>query len=120
MSPSPVRLGRVTGRASFDALRRTPHRARSGSISLAWLPAAEGDPDVRVAFAVGRSAGNAVTRNRVRRRLRAACAELAARGALPAGTYLTRAGEDVAAMPWTDLCGRLAGLVTRATGPERP
>ncbi len=41
----------------------------------------------RVAFAIGRPIGNAVTRNRLRRRLRALVAAEAAVG-LPAGWYL--------------------------------
>jgi RNase P protein component len=47
-----------------------------------------------VAYAVGRSVGSAVRRNRVRRRLRAVVAEAAPR--MAAGTYLVAAGERAA------------------------
>ena len=65
-----------------------------------WLP---GDPPPRVAYAVGRSVGNAVTRNRVTRRLRAAVTDLehtsldadgAASESLVGGAWLFRAGRD--------------------------
>jgi len=53
---------------------------------VTWLPDADAGTPPRVAFAVGRRVGSAVTRNRVRRQLRAATAEIA-RG-LPPGAYL--------------------------------
>lgn len=42
----------------------------------------------RVAYAIGRAHGTAVTRNRARRRLRAALAPLEGTPALPGGAYL--------------------------------
>jgi ribonuclease P protein component len=64
-------IWRVRGRASFRALARGRRRV-AGDIEVrtAVLGAAEEPP--RVAYAVGRSVGSAVTRNRVRRKLRAA------------------------------------------------
>ncbi len=64
-----------------------------------WLP---GEAPPRVAFAVGRPVGNAVTRNRVKRRLRAAvtAVDLAAQqGSHPGiggGAWLFRARPDAA------------------------
>ncbi len=67
-----------------------------------WLP---GETPPRVAFAVGRPVGNAVARNRVKRRLRAAVTTLDAdqRG-IPGGAWLFRARPDAALRPYDRLC----------------
>ncbi|MBA2280853.1 MAG: ribonuclease P protein component, partial [Acidimicrobiia bacterium] len=81
-------IGRVGTRAAFSALSQRGVRSRAGVVRLTWLPAEPGDesttPPVRVAYAIGRPVGTAVVRNRLRRRLRAAMAELAPES----GTYL--------------------------------
>ena len=63
---------------------------------------------------MSRTAGGAVVRNRVRRRLRAATRELARAGSLPEGAYLIGATAEVAEMPWSDLVSTLAHLVAEA------
>jgi ribonuclease P protein component len=65
-----------------------------------------------VAYAVGRSAGNAVRRNRARRRLRAAVDALD--GHLAAGAYLFGAGEDVVSMDFAELGATVEQLVRDA------
>ena len=74
-----------------------------------WLP---GEPPPRVAYAVGRSVGNAVTRNLVTRRLRAAVAGLEGAPADPDGepfsgladgAWLFRASRDAAERPYEAL-----------------
>lgn len=62
-------IHRVRDRTSFDRLRREGTRVRSGPLWCVHVS----DPDVmpaQVAFALGRPIGSAVTRNRLRRRLR--------------------------------------------------
>lgn len=81
----------VRGRAAFAALARSPERARSGPVQIRR----SGDEmPPRVAYAVGRSAGTAVARNRIRRRLRAVVAELVRDGELAQGSYLVSADRD--------------------------
>jgi ribonuclease P protein component len=75
---------RVRDRAAFAALR-TGRRGHAGPVRVTWVPD-EGASPPRVAYAVGRRVGPAVARNRVRRQLRAAVAELAPD--LAPGTYL--------------------------------
>jgi ribonuclease P protein component len=75
---------RVRDRATFAALR-SGRRGHAGPIRVIWIDGAGGTPP-RVAFAVGRRVGSAVARNRVRRQLRAAAAEIAAD--LAPGAYL--------------------------------
>lgn len=64
----------------------------------------------RVAFSVGRSVGGAVTRNRVRRQLRAALRENAA--SLDAGAgYLVRATPNAARSSYGDLSATLSAIL---------
>jgi ribonuclease P protein component len=87
----------VRDRAAFAALARA-RRFRRGPVTVRFI-AGEGPP--RVAYAIGRSTGGAVVRNRARRRMRAAVRASAAR--LPPGTYLFGAGREVVTMPYEAL-----------------
>jgi ribonuclease P protein component len=117
-TPRP-QLWRVTDRSTFVELRRRGQRARRGPISLAWLPPDPALPATppRVAFAVGKAAGGAVQRNRIRRRLRAALRALQGQGRLPAGTYLLGAQPTVLQLPWAELVAMLEAAIG-ATGAD--
>lgn len=80
------------------------------------IDTAVGDPP-RVAYSVGRSVGNAVTRNLVRRRLRAAVR--AQRPQLRGGSaYLVAARPQVATMTFREIEATLRVLLDRAAaGP---
>ncbi len=99
--------GRIRDRATFAALAAVPRRRR-GPLSLRFTP---GGDEARVAYAIGRNAGGAVRRNRIRRRLRAVVAELDRAGALAPGAYLIGAGAAVVSLPPADLRDALATLV---------
>lgn len=110
--PAPQRLiGRIRDRATFEALAQRPRRRR-GPLSLRFLP---DGIDARVAYAIGRNAGGAVHRNRIRRRLRGAVAELERGGRLPRGAYLIGAGAPAMTMPSQELARALVELVAEAT-----
>ncbi|MGQ0434180.1 MAG: ribonuclease P protein component [Microthrixaceae bacterium] len=115
-------LWHISERSTFAAFRQDGHRAHRGPLTVTWLPPrdAASDPP-RVAFAIGRSVGNAVTRNRVRRRLRAALRELQNSGRLPQGAYLVGGRAEAATLPWTDLVATLDLAVEAAcaSGPPR-
>lgn len=84
------KLHRVHDRATQARLRRS-RRVRRGPLTLSCVL----EPDsshARVAYAVGRNAGNAVRRNRARRRLRAVMTELAPR--LVGRAWLVGAGAE--------------------------
>jgi ribonuclease P protein component len=105
-------IWRIRDRATFDALARVP-AVRRGAL---WVRSARGpDPasPPRVAYAVGRAAGNAAQRNRARRRLREAV-----RGAgseLESGrAYLFGAGREVVTMPYADLAATIGQLLRAA------
>ena len=105
-------IWRVRDRATFDALRRVPVLRRQGF----WMRSVRcGPPDdpPRVAYALGKSVGGAVQRNRVRRRLRAAVRDCA--GELePGRAYLLGARPEAAAMPYRDLVGVVEDLLRGA------
>jgi ribonuclease P protein component len=64
----------------------------------------------RVAFAVGRSVGGAVTRNRVRRHLRSAAREHT-RILEPGTAYLVRATPETALNPYADVSDTLRAIL---------
>lgn len=116
--PAPVRLILpIRDRATFIALRGSRRRVRRGTLTVSWVPGAPSDP-ARIAYAVGRKAGNAVTRNRVRRRLRAAARDC--RSDLGPGAYLVGATARAATVPYPELKDSLGQALTALSGAEGP
>jgi len=100
------------GHAKLQELR-SARAARSGPITVSWLPAPTCQRAVLV-FAITKSVGNAVTRNRLRRRLR----ELARQHLdLPDGMYLVRAQPSATALSFTKLAEHLARAMRSVTRP---
>lgn len=90
-------------------------RIRRGAVTVVRMERGAGP--ARVGLAVGRRAGKAVVRNRVKRRLRAAMAE----AGLPSGAdYVVTADASAASAPFEALCGwlREAGCA-KSTERER-
>jgi len=113
-SPRPE-VWRITDRRTFQALRREGRRARRGPLTVTWLAPDGGDTNPpRAGFALGRSVGGAVVRNRVRRRLRAALRELQAAGRLPAGAYLLGGTAELAELPWAVVVDLVEATITEA------
>lgn len=124
-SRHPQAVTAIRDRSTFQALRRPAGRAARGPVAVSYVPpvpAATADADhPRVGYSVGRSCGNAVQRNRLRRRFRAAVREWA--GTLPAGAYLVRAEPAAAQLPYRSLVaavgGAMGAAVARADAAER-
>lgn len=105
---APLRLiWRVRDRGTFEALGQAPARV-AGPVRVRSVPAPPGPP--RVAYAIGRAAGNAVERNRLRRRLRAVVRAESA-SLRPGTAYLVSAGPRAAAMSHRDLARAVHGLL---------
>jgi ribonuclease P protein component len=117
--PTPARphapvglIWRVRDRATFSVLVRAERHAR-GPVTIRYVPGESGAPP-RVAYAVG-GVGNAVVRNRLRRRLRAAVAS--AQAELTAGgAYLVSGRREALTMPFDALVEALAALFRAAGG----
>ena len=104
-------IWRVRDRGTFEALRRSGRRARRGPVTVTYLPAGAGSTATRVAFGVSRKVGNAVTRNRTRRRLRSVMQGLdVSPDGLRPGTYLLTTRPEVVDVDYR----RLAELVAAA------
>ncbi len=107
------------------ALRARGIRVRRGPLALTFL-AEGGDGGPQVAYAITKRVGGAVERNRLRRRLRAVFAELAAGapGSVPDGVLLVSAGPDASGRDpeelRNDVKRLLAALETRRFGGEAP
>lgn len=106
-------IWRVRRRDTIAALRRS-RAFRAGPLTVRWIPGDPGTP-VQVAFSIPRSVGSAVARNRLRRRLRAAAAEVAP--ALPGGALLVGVSPAAAQLDWPDLLAALEAAVA-ATGTD--
>ena len=119
--PTPARphapvglIWRVRDRATFAALSRAQRRVQ-GPVTVRVVPG-EAEGPARVAYAVS-GAGNAVARNRLRRRLRAAVGRAEADLA-PGAAYLVSARREALTMPFDTLVDTLAALFA-ATGKRR-
>ena len=92
------RIGSLRLRSDFERLRRQGTTVRSGNVRIRYArpesssreELAKSDDDLRIAYAIGKKAGKAVMRNRLRRQLRGVFREISASDAelLPAGDYL--------------------------------
>jgi ribonuclease P protein component len=119
--PTPARphapvglIWRVRDRATFTALARAERHVQ-GPVTVRVVPG-EAEGPARVAYAV-RGAGNAVARNRLLRRLRAAVGRTEA-DLLAGGAYLVSARREALTMPFDALVGTLAALFAAARSQQ--
>ena len=104
-------LRRLTGSAHFSLTIQKGRRAGSGTL-VVHLARLDGDDPPRVGFVVSRAVGHAVTRNRVKRRLRELVREQG--GSLPVGsTLVVRALPTAAAASYPELRTDLARCLNR-------
>jgi len=110
-------VGRIREHSTFTALRRPLRRASAGPIRVAYVPAAGGGEPTfpQVAYAIGRRHGTAVTRNRLRRRLRAAAAAVAEE--VPTGAYLVTARPEAATLAYPELVAAMGQALSTAGSP---
>lgn len=101
-------IGRIRTRDDFLRLRRDGRRVRIEPFWCTHLP----DPasnSAQVAFAISRAVGNAVTRNRLRRRLRAVLAGME----LPSGLYLIGCRPAASELTFDEISHTLRKLPSR-------
>ena len=108
---------RITDRATFEALRRSGKRARSGPVSVVFLD--DGGERARVAYAIGRRVGGAVERNRLRRRLRSAVSEIEGEAGLSPGAYLLAPSRETSTLGYEELVSTVHRAIRRVQ-PEDP
>lgn len=103
-------------RADFLAVARA-RRQGTATMMVQGRDRRDSDPRVRVGFTCSKKVGNAVTRNRAKRRLRAVAREMLPAGAQPGWDYVLigRAGET-GQRPYDDLRRDLAFALDRLRG----
>lgn len=109
-------LARLKTRADF--LRAAAGRRRAARPGLVLQAAARplgggGGGAVRVGFTASRKVGNAVVRNRAKRRLRAAAAEVLARAGRPGTDYVLIARAGTCERRYVDLVSDLEAALRR-------
>jgi ribonuclease P protein component len=75
--------------------------------------------EIRVGFTTSKKVGSAVERNRARRRLRAAAAEILPEGGQPGTDYVLIGRKTTLGRAYADLRGDLAGAVRRLAEREQ-
>ncbi len=105
----------VSSKRTFAALGSTGRKGASGPVRIRFLAHADGTRTVQVAYAISKRTGNAVVRNRIRRRLRAAVDIVA--GEMAPGAYLVFPAQGAATAPFKDLTESLRQSI-RAAGAE--
>jgi ribonuclease P protein component len=112
-APPPRAVGTLKRRADFLNAARG-RRASGEGFGLQALNRQDGDGAIRVGFTCSRKVGNSVTRNRARRRLRAAArAEIARHGRGGWDYVLIGRAESTVGVEFRQLCAGLAEALIR-------
>jgi ribonuclease P protein component len=105
-------IARIRGRDAFRRLTHAGVRIRRSALWCTWCP----DPSTTttsVAFALNRALGTAVTRNKLRRRLRELLREMSS--TLPGGMLLIGASPRATELTFDELRAELQRLLAKAT-----
>lgn len=113
----PFKIERLKTRPQFLAAAKGVSEAR-GAVVVQRLDRGDGDPTVRLGFTATRKVGNAVIRNRAKRRLREAARALAPRLAVPGSDYVFIARMGTADRPWDRLLDDVKSALTRLATPR--
>lgn len=114
-------IGRLKKRSEFLKVAAARSKWVTPGLILQERPrtAPSLDPDIRVGFTVSRKVGNAVHRNRARRRLRAAVQAVLGAHARPGTDYVLIGRRGTLERPYGALCDDLRVALKRV-GTSRP
>jgi ribonuclease P protein component len=119
----PSGLARLKRRADFLRVAAARRRAVRDGVVLQAAPQPDGEGgELRVGYTASKRVGNAVARNRAKRRLRAAAAEIFGRDGRKGTDYVLIARDKTPSRPYRDLVADLAGAlrqVERRRAEER-
>ncbi len=116
-SPRVPVLPRLTRRGDFQRMTRRARKAVTPSLILQAMAAGDGPP--HVGFTASRKVGNAVARNRARRRLRAAVHDVLARRAQAGWHYVLIARQGTLTRDYDALLQDLTGALGRVADTPR-
>ena len=108
----PFKIERMTSRPQFLAAAKGVSEAR-GAVVVQRLDRQDGVETVRLGFTATRKVGNAVIRNRAKRRLREAARAATALLAVPGSDYVFIARMGTADRPWDRLLDDVKSALTR-------
>lgn len=112
-------VGRLKSRPQFLAVR-TGELRRGRNFLLEVLDRNEPATEPRVGFTVTKKHGNAVERNRMRRRLKEAVRHTAAFAMKPGHDYVIVARRDVLTVPFAELTAQLVERIEARPRQKRP
>ncbi len=107
-------IAKLARRSDFLAARNAPV-VRTPAIVVARNARCDSDPVVRVGLTVTKKLGGAVTRNRIKRRLRAACRDCLPADASPGSDYILIARPAALDRPYRQLVDELSRAVLKLT-----
>jgi ribonuclease P protein component len=113
----PFKIERMTSRPQFLAAAKGVSEAR-GAVVVQRLDRQDGVPTVRLGFTATRKVGNAVIRNRAKRRLREAARAMAPLLAVPGSDYVFVARMGTVDRPWDRLLDDVKSALTRLATPR--
>jgi len=114
-----LRLTTLTRRADFVAAARARRQSRPGLTLQARRREAAGPDGIRVGYTCSKKVGNAVARNRAKRRLRAAARAIIPRLGHPGWDYVLIGRPTVTAgRPFAALCDDLASALEAVHGRQ--
>ena len=113
----PFKIERLTSRPQFLAAAKGVSEAR-GAVVVQRLARGDGDPTVRLGFTATRKVGNAVIRNRAKRRLREAARARAPQLAVAGSDYVFIARMGTADRAWDRLLDDVKSALTRLATPR--
>ncbi len=116
-------ITRLTRRAEFLKAARAPYQARTAVVIQARkrIETEEADADaIRTGFTATKKVGNAVIRNRAKRRLREAARLLLPDHGLPGHDYVFIARAGTLSRPWAGLLDDVKAALVRLARPQTP
>ncbi|WP_332659206.1 ribonuclease P protein component [Brevundimonas sp.] len=111
------KIERMTSRPQFLAAAKGVSEAR-GAVVVQRLDRGDDSPVVRLGFTATRKVGNAVVRNRAKRRLKEAARAMAPLLAVPGSDYVFVARAGTADRPWDRLLDDVKSALTRLATPR--
>jgi ribonuclease P protein component len=126
-SGHPPRWGRLKRRAEFQRVSRG-RRAQAETFTLQAAPRADGrappadatDERARVGFTVTKKVGDAVERNRIRRRLKEALRQAGAVAPSPGHDYVLMARREALTRPFAALIADIERAFAQMSRPKPP